>query len=177
MMVCIIQFKVNICLQRAVSCTYAAYSTPFNSISIVYDAGAQILFNALDWLLPPGMPDPVTPPRVGKMASPLLGILMLLLVGIGLICSDGFLGFSYLASLFVKGVMPHTLRDEAFSALHKKLGVIPVDEAAPLPETQSSEEKQLQHQSPSSRKRPGKSRSKAKCSGNADDEIAALLGS
>merc|ERR1719203_774439 len=83
----------------------------------VYSGGAQILFNALDWLLPPGIVEPVTPPRIGKMANPKLGMVMLLLVTIGLVFFDGFLGFSYLASLFVKGVMPYKLYEEAFSAV------------------------------------------------------------
>jgi hypothetical protein len=89
----------------------------------VYSAGAQILFNALDWLLPPGIVEPVPPPRIGKMANPVLGAAMLILVTIGLVCCDGFMGFSYLASLFVKGVMPHQLHDEAFAALHIRLGL------------------------------------------------------
>jgi hypothetical protein len=89
----------------------------------VYSAGAQILFNALDWLLPPGIVEPVSPPRIGKMANPMLGIAMLVLVIIGLVGCDGFLGFSYLASLFVKGAMPHQLYDEAFAALHIRLGL------------------------------------------------------
>ena len=59
----------------------------------VYSAGAQILFNALDWLLPPGDVVHVVPPRIGKMANPKLGLGMLLLVLIGLFCFDGFLGF------------------------------------------------------------------------------------
>ena len=48
---------------------------------------------------------------------------MLVLVIIGLVGCDGFLGFSYLASLFVKGAMPHQLYDEAFAALHIRLGL------------------------------------------------------
>ena len=88
----------------------------------VYSAGAQILFNALDWLLPPGDVVHVVPPRIGKMANPKLGLGMLLLVLIGLFCFDGFLGFSYLASLFVDGVMACQLHEEAYEMLHKRLG-------------------------------------------------------
>ena len=51
----------------------------------VYSAGAQILFNAMDWLLPPGIVEPVIlPSRIGSMANPILGIVMLILVTIGL---------------------------------------------------------------------------------------------
>ncbi|KAL3822907.1 hypothetical protein ACHAXA_010690 [Cyclostephanos tholiformis] len=89
----------------------------------VYSAGAQILFNALDWLLPPGIIEPVTPPRIGKMANPTFGVAMLILVIIGLVGCDGFLGFSYLSTLFAKGVMPHHLYHEAFSALLIRLGL------------------------------------------------------
>jgi hypothetical protein len=87
----------------------------------VYSAGAQILFNALDWLLPPGAVEPAGSPRIGKMANPMFGFGMLLLVVLGLFCFDGFLGFSYLASLFVDGVLPCQLYEEAYSVLHKTL--------------------------------------------------------
>jgi hypothetical protein len=80
----------------------------------VYYAGAQILFNAMDWLLPPGVAERVMiPPRIGSMANPIFGIVMLILVTIGLVGCDGFLGFSYLASIFVKGVMHYQLYGEA----------------------------------------------------------------
>ncbi|KAL7542583.1 hypothetical protein ACHAXR_012101 [Thalassiosira sp. AJA248-18] len=140
----------------------------------VYDAGAQILFNALDWLLPPGMEDPVTPPRIGKMANPMLGLLMLVLVTIGLVCFDGFLGFSYLASIFVKGVSPHDLYEEAFSVLHKQIGVPSPDEFGSPPETSDGQ----QHNTRSRKKKSKSRRSKSKpSSGDVDEEIAALIGS
>ena len=89
----------------------------------VYDAGAQILANALDWLLPQDrdVSDPFRAPQPGRMANPFLGMMMLCLVFIGLMFFDGFMGFSYLAALFVKGVMPNDLYDEAFIALHRKM--------------------------------------------------------
>ena len=91
----------------------------------VYSAGAQILFNAMDWLLPPGIVEPVTmPPRIGSMANPILGIIMLILVTIGLVGCDGFLGFSYLASIFVKGVMPYHLYGEAIPTSSNGTGFI-----------------------------------------------------
>mmetsp|Transcript_41224 Transcript_41224/g.87844 ORF Transcript_41224/g.87844 Transcript_41224/m.87844 type:complete len:1067 (-) Transcript_41224:249-3449(-) len=131
----------------------------------VYDAGAQILFNALDWLLPPGIVEPATPPRVGKMANPILGMMMLILVTIGLVGFDGFLGLSYLASLFVKGVMPYNLHEEAFSALHKKLGI-----------TGSPARSSGQQQPVTTRKKSKSSVKKRGRGGNVDEEIAALLG-
>ena len=87
----------------------------------VYSAGAQILFNALDWLLPPGVVEPVISPRIGKMANPNFGFGMLFLVVLGVFCFDGFLGFSFLASVFVDGVMPYQLYEEAYATLHKAL--------------------------------------------------------
>ena len=36
---------------------------------------------------------------------------------------DGFMGVSYLASLFVPSVTPSVLYDEAFSTLHRKAGL------------------------------------------------------
>eukprot|EP00804_Cyclotella_cryptica_P021777 CCRYP_000772-RB/>CCRYP_000772-RB protein AED:0.08 eAED:0.08 QI:194/0.75/0.8/1/1/1/5/77/1048 len=79
----------------------------------VYDAGAQILFQALDWLLPENTDDIVTAPNAGKMSNPTFGFIILTLVAIGLVSFDGFLGFSYLASFFVKGVKPCDLYDDA----------------------------------------------------------------
>ncbi|KAL7554372.1 hypothetical protein ACHAWF_017824 [Thalassiosira exigua] len=139
----------------------------------VYDAGAQILFNALDWLLPPGIEDPITPPRVGKMANPKLGVVMLVLVTIGLVCFDGFLGFSYLASLFVKGVAPHDLHEEAFSALHKKIGLASSDVlgSPPRPSAGSGGHRQLVSTHGTV------VRSRVKSTPSVDEEIAALLGS
>ncbi|EJK76580.1 hypothetical protein THAOC_01646 [Thalassiosira oceanica] len=103
----------------------------------VYSAGAQILFNALDWLLPPGYDEQRMPPRVGKMADPVLGFFMIVLVLIGLVGFDSFLGFSYLSSLFVRNIMPMDLYEESFSALHRKIGVAsPIASKSQPPETQ-----------------------------------------
>ncbi len=61
-----------------------------------------------------------TAPEPGKMANPFLGLMMLCLSFIGLVFFDGFLGFSFLAGLFVKGVLPSDLYLEAFTLLHEK---------------------------------------------------------
>jgi len=134
----------------------------------VYDAGAQILFNAIDWLLPAGgVVDPIIPPRAGKMANPTLGVMILVFIAMGLFCFDGFLGFSYLAAIFVKGVMPLRLYEEAFSTLHKKIGLVGADvEGTPSGSARSSQ-RRLHHQSGS---RAGRR------VGSVDEEIAALLG-
>ena len=87
----------------------------------VYDGGAQILFQSLDWLLPdPLDPFTVSPKEVGTMSNASFGILLLALLSIGLATFDGFLGFSYLACLFVKGVRPCDLSADATSEDWKK---------------------------------------------------------
>jgi N-acetylneuraminate 9-O-acetyltransferase len=95
----------------------------------VYDAGAQILANALDWILPEReSPEPFQPPKMGSMANPILGIMMLFFIFMGLTCFDGFLGFSYLAAFFVSDVMPSDLYNEAFEELHEREDIIVMDE-------------------------------------------------
>ena len=104
------------------------------------------------------------------MANPMLGILMIILVMVGLVCSDGFLGFSYLASLAVRGVMPHNLHDEAFSALHKKMGL--PSYGSVLQTEMPSGEPVNNHKM----KRTGRRRAKHhEPSENADEEIVALI--
>lgn len=97
----------------------------------VYEAGAQILFNAEDWLLPDrDTSDPFTPPHPGKMADPILGGMMLCFIVMGLFFFDGFMGVSYLASLFVPAVTPSVLWEEAFSQLHRRAGLPDIQGAA-----------------------------------------------
>ncbi|KAI2503830.1 10 TM Acyl Transferase domain found in Cas1p [Fragilaria crotonensis] len=97
----------------------------------VYDAGAQILANAMDWIFPEREePDPFKPPMPGSMAKPVLGIMMLCFVFMGLACFDGFMGFSYLAVFFVSDVMPSDLYKEAFDELHERMGLPDIDENA-----------------------------------------------
>lgn len=100
----------------------------------VYGAGAQILFNSFDWILNADdvTPNEFTPNKPGKMANTALGLMMLFISLLGLFFFDGFLGFSYLASFFVKGVMPFGLYEEAFATLHQKNG-LPVLEKTPAP--------------------------------------------
>ena len=150
----------------------------------VYSAGAQILFNALDWLLPLANEDRGVPPRVGKMANPKLGLVMLILVTIGLVFFDSFLGFSLLASLFVKGVLPIELYNEAFTALHKRIGVSTPQE--PDDDEHHGDDHSYSSSSRSSMSRSGSSgsfsetsysQSDTKSSGSVNQEIAALLGS
>jgi len=87
----------------------------------VYNAGAQIFANSLDWLIEEKVEsEQFTAPEVGAMANPLLGLMMLCLAFISLLFYDGFLGFSYLAGLFAK-VLPIDLYLEAFTTLHEKM--------------------------------------------------------
>lgn len=90
----------------------------------VYDAGAQILANAIDWLLLERNEEvPFTAPRPGSMDSPYLGFLMLCFVFVGLFSLDGFMGVSYIATLFIPSVSSRRLFDEAFSSLHTRMGL------------------------------------------------------
>lgn len=90
----------------------------------IYDAGAQILANAMDWVLPTRYDiEPFYPPEPGSLANMSLGLMMLCFVVIGLFFFDCFVGFSYLASLFVNGVMPSDLYEETFNAIHAKMKI------------------------------------------------------
>jgi len=71
----------------------------------VYDVGAQILMNSLDWLLVTAVTPTVDslPRRVmASLANPLLGIMVLCVVFIGLVFHDGYFGVSFLPSIFVR---------------------------------------------------------------------------
>ena len=93
----------------------------------VYSAGAQILCNAVDWLLPePLTGDPKTPNEPGAMAHTKLGLMILCFVFFGVVGFDGFMGFSYLAAIFVPGVAPIKLYHEAFSSLHRRKNLTPI---------------------------------------------------
>lgn len=90
----------------------------------IYDAGAQILANAMDWVLPTRYQiELFYPPEPGTMANMSLGLMMFCFAVIGLFFFDAFLGFSYLASVFVNDVMPSDLYDETFAALHSKMKI------------------------------------------------------
>lgn len=132
----------------------------------VYDAGAQILMNALDWLLQPRELEPLKAPQTGKMSNPTLGFMMIVLVGIGLLAFDGFLGFTYLASAFVKGLKPHELCRELHSAKKTRHDDEPSD-----PEPNNLLLRRRLAKAQASKRLP-----KAKTSANFDSEIAALIG-
>mmetsp|Transcript_18767 Transcript_18767/g.22404 ORF Transcript_18767/g.22404 Transcript_18767/m.22404 type:complete len:276 (-) Transcript_18767:309-1136(-) len=71
----------------------------------VYDVGAQILMNSLDWLLVTMVTTTVdSSPKgvVGSLANPLLGMMVLCVVLIGLVFHDGYFGVSFLPSIFVR---------------------------------------------------------------------------
>ena len=87
----------------------------------VYSAGAQILANSLDWLLPiPLVGDPKPPSQPGAMANMPLGLMIMIAAVFAIIGFDGFFGFSYLAAIFVPSVAPARLFYEAFSDLHRR---------------------------------------------------------
>jgi hypothetical protein len=77
----------------------------------------------MDWLLPQNS-GAITTTRlneVGNMSNPVYGIFLLALIAIGLVSHDGFLGFSYLACLFVKGVKPSDLSMDSSLDCPKKV--------------------------------------------------------
>ncbi len=104
----------------------------------VYSAGGQILCNAVDWLLPTPKVGP--PPKIkqpGEMAHPTLAFLLLCFAAAGIFLFDGFMGFSYLAAIFVPSVSPKGLYYEAFSVLHQNKH-LPALEGAPIATSPSS---------------------------------------
>jgi len=141
----------------------------------IYDAGAQIFANSLDWLLPKrNTNEPIQPLEPGTMSNPFLGLMMLCFCFIGLMFFDGFLGFSYVACIFIKGVLPSDLYTEAFTILHEKMKLPPVvasssATAASIFTTTTTKIGAVQ--SINSR---GQSRGSG--SSKVDDEIAVLLG-
>ena len=90
----------------------------------IYDAGAQILANAMDWLLLEiNQDDPFVPPKTGSMDNPMLGILMLIFLFVGIFAFDGYLGVSYIATVLLPKVAPYRLYNITFRALHVRAGL------------------------------------------------------
>jgi len=140
----------------------------------VYDAGAQIIANSFDWLLPKRNADePIKPLEPGTMSNPFLGLMMLCFCFIGLMFFDGFLGFSYVACIFIKGILPSDLYTEAFTILHDKMKLPPI--VASSSATAASfftvtTNKTTAHSINS------RAHSRGSGSTSVDDEISALLG-
>jgi N-acetylneuraminate 9-O-acetyltransferase len=134
----------------------------------VYSAGAQILCNAMDWLLPvPNKVPPKPAPSPGAMAHVPLGLMMLCFAAAGLFLFDGFMGFSYLAAIFAPGVAPSRLFYEAFSSLHQKKK-LPALEMHPLQQSSS--------QSPPSRTNSLNGGSPPFVRGADEEEVVSLMG-
>jgi len=94
----------------------------------IYDAGAQILFNAFDLLLTPTPSTAILHshlPKPGSLGNPYLGLMMLCVALIGLFFFDGYLGVSYLAQAFVMNdtVSPGELYDDAFASILRRLKI------------------------------------------------------
>eukprot|EP00518_Triparma_eleuthera_P017589 CAMPEP_0197546000 /NCGR_PEP_ID=MMETSP1320-20131121/798_1 /TAXON_ID=91990 /ORGANISM="Bolidomonas sp., Strain RCC2347" /LENGTH=939 /DNA_ID=CAMNT_0043105547 /DNA_START=212 /DNA_END=3031 /DNA_ORIENTATION=+ len=91
----------------------------------VYDALVQVVVQSFDWALPAKeASSPSSSPEPGSMGNPILGLFMVLVSTVSIFCMDSYLGLGYLPSLFLSDAPRHTrLWDEAFSALHKKIGV------------------------------------------------------
>jgi hypothetical protein len=95
----------------------------------VYDGGAQILANALDWLLTERVEgDSFVPPVPGSLAHPFLGLLVLLFTVFALFTFDGFMGFSYSAALLVKKAAPIAIYEDSFRFQHQSSGLHDIQE-------------------------------------------------
>ncbi|KAL7548271.1 hypothetical protein ACHAWF_011562 [Thalassiosira exigua] len=91
----------------------------------VYDAGSQILLNALDWIMPTStraeaMHAGLKTPKMGSLG---LGLMVICVALIGLFFFDSYFGLSYLAQLFVMNdtVSPGELYEAAFSPVYNRL--------------------------------------------------------
>eukprot|EP00977_Amphora_coffeiformis_P023956 scaffold14782_cov174-Amphora_coffeaeformis.AAC.9 len=103
----------------------------------VYDAGAQILLNSFDWLLP--LPDrrelkPTNPvPRPGSMAHTGYGLVILILIVVATFSSDPFMGLSWLAC-WLTGTLEHlspvALSPEAWSIWNQRKN-LPMQQGSP----------------------------------------------
>jgi len=90
------------------------------------DAGAQIIFNALDWLMAASNSAQVDLylPKPGSLGIPYLGLMMICIALIGLFFFDGYLGVSYLAQFFANDtVSPGELYEAAFTPIFKRLKI------------------------------------------------------
>ena len=133
--------------------------------------------NAFDWLLVKKAPsESIVPPSPGAMANPFLGLMMLCFVFMGLVFFDGFMGFSYLASLFVRGVMPTDLYEEAFSCLHKRKNLPEIELSGDVSSVMSVDGMSVASRSVRSGKSARSTRSGKSTESSVDEEIAALLG-
>ena len=92
----------------------------------IYDAGAQIILNSFDWLLPLDEDQGLTSSsqtnaRPGSMAHPLYGLVVIFFIAICLLLMDAFGGLSYLASLLLAPEStPAALHYLAYSSLHQR---------------------------------------------------------
>ena len=131
----------------------------------VYDGGAQILANAMDWLIGTDdvSDDDFTPPTPGTMDNPWLGMGMLFFVFLALFFFDGFLGVSYVAALIVPQASPRRLYFEAFSLLHQKGNLPYISSAVSLQELNTLRKKKTSERDFSS--------------GSDEEEVESLLSS
>ena len=110
--------------------------------SAIYDAGAQILFNAFDKamiLQSASITSPYHLPKPGSLGIPYLGLMMICIALIGLFFFDAYFGVSYLAQVFVMNdtVSPGELYNDAFAAIFKRLKMT-------LPQDQNGEDGRTQ---------------------------------
>jgi hypothetical protein len=145
---------------------------------VVYDAAAQILANAIDWLLSEReISEPFVAPQPGRMANPSLGGIILAFVFVGLVFSDGFMGFSYLASFIVPCARPADLYEEAYTSLHTRMKLPPIDFSVTGSSSSATDGADVHRQSTRSSKKGNGSGVKIRNRNMDDEEITALIGS
>ena len=112
------------------SFTFERVSESFDGIhypAAIYDAGAQILFNALDWIIPNSKSVTINSylPKPGSLGNAMLGLMMICIALIGLFFFDGYFGISYLAQAVVMNntISPGELYDDAFAGIFKRLKI------------------------------------------------------
>lgn len=142
----------------------------------VYDAGAQILANSLDWLLVgEAKTDKFVAPSPGKMAHPFLGLFVLAVAFVVIFFMDGLLGISYLAGLVVPSVRPVNLHDEAFSGLHAKMGLPSINSSVHSVSSAAAREDREEENGHTERSYKSKSSEHGADHSEDDDELNALL--
>eukprot|EP00581_Thalassiosira_minuscula_P014101 CAMPEP_0183720096 /NCGR_PEP_ID=MMETSP0737-20130205/12808_1 /TAXON_ID=385413 /ORGANISM="Thalassiosira miniscula, Strain CCMP1093" /LENGTH=1173 /DNA_ID=CAMNT_0025949907 /DNA_START=242 /DNA_END=3763 /DNA_ORIENTATION=+ len=106
----------------------------------IMDAGTQIIFNALDWLMPTASSADMDLylPKPGSLGIPYLGLMMICVALIGLFFFDCYFGVSYLAQMFTNETLsPGELYDTAFADIFKRLKISPSHEKVQAKETSS----------------------------------------
>ena len=93
----------------------------------VYDAGAQIILNSFDWLVPNDKNHSAVHEisRPGSIAHPFYGLLVIFLVLVCLFSVDVYVGLSWISCWLANSLelLPLVIYHEAYSVLHQRKGL------------------------------------------------------